>query len=808
MKKLIFVLIFLMSFLATQARTVTVDDDGTADFDNIQFAIDNSHDGDTIIVEPGTYQGNIHFNNRAVTLTSRDPDDANIVQATVLRAVSNFSVIFDFGEGNDSILTGFTITGRGISCYNSSPTISKNVIRNCETWGVYGGESRVNNTTPVITNNTITDNAEQGILNCHGLIINNIISRNIVGIAQCDGQIINNVISENIASGSIRSGGGLYTCDGQIIGNIIENNYAVNKGGACFDCDGEISNNIIIGNTSGEAGGGLCESNGRISNNIIAGNKGNAGGGLFGCTDIINNTIVGNIAVQTGGAINTCPGYIINNIIAFNRAESIGGINGNCINSYNAFWENETGTFGGGATAGLGDTIANPLFERNGYWDPNGTQDETDDDVWVNGDYHLKSESGRWNPNNLIWVVDDITSPCIDTGYPDLDWTKELWPHGKRINIGAYGGTAQASMSLSLIGNVANLNPDMDDANDWVDYIDLALLTNKWLSNEAPLAEDLDRNGIVNFADLAILINNWQPEPPAPESPKPDPMTWQTQPHATSTTTIAMSATIATSSDDSGVEYYFICDTPGGHDSGWQDEPGYTDTALYPDTEYSYRVKARNKANLVETEFSVRGSATTNQEDTTAPSPNPAQWETEPYVSASATIRMVAARATDASDVEYYFECTSNSAYSSSWQDSRTYQIGSLPNGTYSFVVRARDKSINHNTTGDSSEITVDMNPPTPNPMRWEVEPYKYNGGGGSFDYYATMTAVEAEDDSGEDVQYFFLCTNESGFSSGWQSSRTYTVKLGGQHVLATFRVKARDINGNQTAYSSPIQAN
>ncbi len=804
MKKLIFVLTCLMPVLASQAGIITVNDDGTADFNNIQVAIDNSQDGDTIIVEPGTYQGNIHFNNRAVTLTSRNPDDQNIVQATVIRATSNYSVSFDFGEVNDSVLTGFTITGRGIYCYSSSPTISKNIIRDCEERGIHGE----NDAAPVISDNTITSNNQHGIYQCDGPITNNNISQNTVGIAFSDGPIINNVISDNIDPGYGR-GGGLSSCDGQITGNTIEYNYAASKGGGCYDCDGDILNNIIIGNASGISGGGLSECRGTIRNNIIAGNKSNAGGGLFGCTNIINNTIVGNIASETGGAIAECPAYIINNIIAFNRASTVGGIYGNCLNSYNDYWSNEIGNFGSGAIVGTGDTIINPLFVSDGYWDINGTQDESDDDFWVNGDYHLKSESGRWNPNDQNWVVDNTTSPCIDAGYPELDWTEELWPHGKRSNIGAYGGTAQASMSLSSIGNIANLNLDLDDANDWVDNIDLALLINKWLSGEVLLAEDLNRDGTVDFADYAILINNWQLQPPAPESPKPDPMTWETEPYATSTTTIAMSATTATSTDGSGVEYYFYCDTPGGHDSDWQDEPDYTDTGLNPNIEYTYRLQARNKNNLMETDFSDPSSATTDQADTTAPSPNPAEWETEPYVSSSATIRMIAARATDDSDVEYYFECTSNSAYSSNWQDSRTYEVASLPNGTHSFVVRARDKSPNRNTTGDSTEITVDMEPPTPDPMQWEVEPYKYNGGGGTFDYYATMTAVEAEDDSGEDVQYYFLCIDRSGFSSGWQSSRTWTVQIGGQHVIATFRVKARDANGNQTAYSSPpIQAN
>ncbi|MCP4263717.1 MAG: hypothetical protein GY774_40340 [Planctomycetes bacterium] len=63
------------------------------------------------------------------------------------------------------------------------------------------------------------------------------------------------------------------------------------------------------------------------------------------------------------------------------------------------------------------------------------------------GDFHLKSEAGRWDPNSESWIKDDITSLCIDAGDPNSDWTSEIWPHGERNNIGAYGNTKEASMS-------------------------------------------------------------------------------------------------------------------------------------------------------------------------------------------------------------------------------------------------------------------------------------------------------------------------------------------------------------------------
>ena len=86
-----------------------------------------------------------------------------------------------------------------------------------------------------------------------------------------------------------------------------------------------------------------------------------------------------------------------------------------------------------GGFPGEGNIDANPLF--------------ADAD---NGDYHLMSQAGRWDPESQTWVLDELTSPCIDAGDPASDRTAELWPHGERINMGAFGGTPQASMSFQL----------------------------------------------------------------------------------------------------------------------------------------------------------------------------------------------------------------------------------------------------------------------------------------------------------------------------------------------------------------------
>jgi hypothetical protein len=107
----------------------------------------------------------------------------------------------------------------------------------------------------------------------------------------------------------------------------------------------------------------------------------------------------------------------------------------NCI-----LWDNAPGQIFGGATAtccnvqggweGQGNIDVDPLFA-----DP------------ANGDYHLKSQTGRWDPAGESWVPDDATSPCIDAGDPATSVGAEPEPNGGRINMGAYGGTAQASKS-------------------------------------------------------------------------------------------------------------------------------------------------------------------------------------------------------------------------------------------------------------------------------------------------------------------------------------------------------------------------
>jgi len=102
-------------------------------------------------------------------------------------------------------------------------------------------------------------------------------------------------------------------------------------------------------------------------------------------------------------------------------------------------------------------------------------------DLWVDGDYHLKSQAGRWDPKTQSWVKDNVTSPCIDAGDPMSPIGLEPFPNGGRINIGAYGGTAEASKSYfgepvceTIV--VGDLNGDCN-----VDFADLEIIALHWL---------------------------------------------------------------------------------------------------------------------------------------------------------------------------------------------------------------------------------------------------------------------------------------------------------------------------------------
>jgi hypothetical protein len=147
---------------------------------------------------------------------------------------------------------------------------------------------------------------------------------------------------------------------------------------------------------------------------------------FLGVPAIVNNTIVSNRPSALHLEMTTMfPGFgpsvpILNNIIwnneIFVEEQVTPGEYDIRFNDIPGGWEGE------------GNIDLDPLFA-----DPE------------NRDYRLMSQAGRWSPARRTWVVDDVTSPCIDAGDPSSDVGDEPSPNGNRINLGAYGGTDQAA---------------------------------------------------------------------------------------------------------------------------------------------------------------------------------------------------------------------------------------------------------------------------------------------------------------------------------------------------------------------------
>jgi len=134
-----------------------------------------------------------------------------------------------------------------------------------------------------------------------------------------------------------------------------------------------------------------------------------------------------------------------------------------------------------GGWEGQGNINLDPCFAQPGHWDDNGTPDTDHDDFWINGDYHLKSRAGRWDVNEGGWTKDDVTSPCIDAGDPNSPIGFEPFPNGGIINMGAYGGTGEASKSYFGEPVCETIVASDINGDCKVDFRDFAIMAFHWL---------------------------------------------------------------------------------------------------------------------------------------------------------------------------------------------------------------------------------------------------------------------------------------------------------------------------------------
>jgi hypothetical protein len=160
-----------------------------------------------------------------------------------------------------------------------------------------------------------------------------------------------------------------------------------------------------------------------------------------------------------------------------------------------------------GGFPGEGNIDIDPCFVNLGYWDTNGTPNDPNDDFWVDGDYHMKSQAGRYDPNTETWVKDDVTSPCIDAGDPNTCIGFEPNPNGSLVNMGAYGGTAEASLSPSGINCISDDHPDYVE---WVKVGEpICWCYRRQCHGDTDCKSEGKQNYWVSTNDLDILIAAW-----------------------------------------------------------------------------------------------------------------------------------------------------------------------------------------------------------------------------------------------------------------------------------------------------------
>ncbi len=408
------------------------------------------------------------------------------------RAENSYHVLGGSGTDPNAVLEGFTITGGNANGVASDATC-------------YGGGLYCSGGKPTITSCVFRDNSagQPGQTGSGGAV--NMEEYAMPTFNKCTFRR-NYASNTGGAIGAFRSAPTLNHCsfieNRAYGGAAIENSYATGLSPTT------VAYCTFWKNTADRYAGAVFNnvSSPTLGNCLLAGNSvldpnGIAGGLLnySSQTVLTNCTIVGNRALRRSGAMENLYGYatLVNCIVWDNwRGREDEDFTGQAVVSYS----NVQGGWGGQ------DNIdEDPLFANLGGWDPNGTPDDLTDDFWVAGDYHLKSTVGRWDPNAGRWVQDDVTSPCVDTGYYETSVGSELTPNGWVINMGVYGGTREASMSSCPSGSPADISGD-----GFVDIVDLMLLASVWLSEGLPLGEDATRDGIVDFNDLAMVGAGWR----------------------------------------------------------------------------------------------------------------------------------------------------------------------------------------------------------------------------------------------------------------------------------------------------------
>jgi hypothetical protein len=251
------------------------------------------------------------------------------------------------------------------------------------------------------------------------------------------------------------------------------------------DVEGEVRNCLIVDNTTFHDCGVLPV--------------------VSGCPTLINCTIANNLSGAELPGVGTPgirDGTVHNCIIYGNQSHQTPPLAAVLSIDYCLLEDRSSATQP--PTMGEESTVwsADPCFVRWGHWEdvpttPAGrtraivraaAADTTK--VLVEGDYHLQSQGWRWSEeptHGSHWYFDTATSLAIDAGDPMDSLGEELerapddpegrWGFNHAIELGAYGGTAQASLTPT------QGEPPGVGAVDLQDYWPINL-SNQWIVHD------------------------------------------------------------------------------------------------------------------------------------------------------------------------------------------------------------------------------------------------------------------------------------------------------------------------------------
>ena len=493
---------------------------GTGSLENpagtIQYAVNLAADNDTIRVTEGTYSQPVMIVGKSLVLeggwnssfTERHPEN----HLSIIAPSDDAATALAYWSSPNGELSGFTVN-RYLRCWaGSSPLIRNNVVVSLDCTA----------SSPLITQNVlgsgsfrdsasvITDNVVTGPLSSSGPTA---ITSNTVAIV---GNTVTGKVSSSASTGTIIGNtiaGGMTSSSSDY--SIIAGNTITARDWYGIRIEGQ-SASIVTGNTvtlCTPKGGISCSfSFPTIANNLIARNN---GGGIV-CEDRATPTIVNNTVVGNNGAWGYGGGLTVASLSSPTVL--------NCIFRGNP-----------GTPDGHDITVGTPLIPGDASllirycvvprghagvylitlpyhayltWGPGNLDTDPLFADAANGDYHLKSAEGRWNPNASggtgAWVLDDVTSPCVNGGDPASDYSKEPFPHGRRVNVGAYGNTPEASKGTWILPGDAN-------GDSRVDVLDLISIRNLLGSPTSPTGDtwwaDVNMDGKVNVLDLIFVRN-------------------------------------------------------------------------------------------------------------------------------------------------------------------------------------------------------------------------------------------------------------------------------------------------------------